>query len=216
MNRGIDPRGEMFRCGRAMCINNARIENVSTNPRDARVGSMTVSYTARRPSGVTTTSMLILNVDRNTRIRTQAGSPVCLCDVRPGMWADVQFSRTMTRSIPPRADAFSIEVRQQYRPDRRPRPPRPEPPEPRPQRRVTTTRVVSVDPRIGRLTTGSPFNINRQTVFTISPDTRILDRAGRPIRLTDLNRGQRVRVTHANFQTQSIPPQSPAYEIRVL
>ena len=93
MTRGNDPRGEMYRCGNAMCINNARIENISTNPRDERIGSMTVSYATRRRDGTTAINNLILNVDRNTSIVTQSGRPVCLCDVRPGMWADVQFSR---------------------------------------------------------------------------------------------------------------------------
>lgn len=215
MTRGYDPRGEMYRCGRAMCINNARVENVSTNPRDERFGTMTISYITRRSNGTSAVNNLTLIVDRSTSIVTQAGRPVCLCDVRPGMWADVQFSRQMTRSMPPRANAFRIEVRQQARPDQ-PRPPRPEPPERPPMRRVTTTRVVSVDTRGGRLITGSLFNPNQLTIYTVTPQTRILDRAGRPIRLGDLRPGQRVRITHAAFQTLSLPPQTPAYEIRVL
>lgn len=214
MTRGFDPRGDMFRCGRAMCINNARVENVSLN-RDGRTGSMTVSYVSRRRDGTSVISTLILNVSGGTVLVTRLGSPVCLCDVRPGMWADVQFSLQMTPSIPPRANAIRAVIRQQRRPGQ-PRPPRPEQPGGRPHRRVTTTRVVSVDPRGNRLVTGSPLNVNRQMVFIVSQNTRILDRQNRPIRLSDIRPGQRVRVTHAIFQTLSIPPQSPAYEIRVL
>ncbi len=211
MTRGFDPRGEIYRCGRALCINNARIENVSTNPRDDRVGSMTVSHTSRGREGRTNINMLVLNVDRSTSIVTQSGRPVCLCDIRPGMWADVQFSSSMTRSIPPRANAYRIEVRQQpSRPDR----PRPQPPQP-PFRRVTTGRVLAVDPR-GRLITGSALNPRRQLAFTVSPETRIVDRNGRPIRLSQLQRGQQVRVTHGGFEPRTMPPQAPAYEIRAL
>lgn len=214
MIRGSDPRGEVFRCGRAMCINNARIENVSLN-RDGRTGTMTISYVSRRRDDLYVISTLILVIGRESVLVNQSGSPVCLCDVRPGMWADVQFSRAMTFSIPPRANAIRVVVRQQRRPSQ-PRPPRPEQPRPPVQNRVTTTRVVSVDPRGNRLVTGIPFNVNRQLVFTVSNETRILDRQNRPIRLSDIRPGQRVRVTHAAFQTMSIPPQSPAYEIRVL
>ncbi len=224
MNNTIsDPRGSIQRRGSVWRVDNALVEQVST--RDGRTGYILVSY-AEPGQGVTNIEQLKLNITNNTSLTTEAGRPVCLCDIKPGMWVDAEFSSMMTRSMPPHTNAFRVVVRQHSRPQARPiapvissspshsRPPIHTPP-PR-DTTTTTARVVRVDTVNNMLTTGSYFNINRQKIFTVSRQTQIYNRRGRAIPLRAIRSGQLVRVTHANFQTMSIPPQSPAYKIQVL
>ena len=80
---------------------------------------------------------------------------------------------------------------------------------------TTTGRVAMVDPVNEILYTGNPFDINSQTKYLLSNAT-ITDRSGRPISIRALQPGQRVRITHANFQTSSIPPQTTAFHVQLL
>ena len=148
--------------------------------------------------------LLRLNVGINTIVTDELGRSLCLCSVRPGMWVDAEFSPAMTRSIPPQTDAYRIVVRQSGQ-DISP-----------PSTRITTAQVVGVDIQNGFLITGHPFDINEQTRFVVTDETRILDQNGRRISLRSLQPGQWVRVTHANFMTMSIPPQTTAFLIQVL
>ena len=52
--------------------------------------------------------------------------------------------------------------------------------------------------------------------FNVPEDVLIFDRLGRRINFSKLVPGMRVRVRHATFMTASIPPQTTAFEIRVL
>ncbi|WP_151733549.1 copper amine oxidase N-terminal domain-containing protein ['Paenibacillus yunnanensis' Narsing Rao et al. 2020] len=53
------------------------------------------------------------------------------------------------------------------------------------------------------------------TVLNIGEDTVIQAADGTKLTLKDLHIGMTVEVEHANFQTMSLPPQTPAYEITV-
>jgi hypothetical protein len=52
--------------------------------------------------------------------------------------------------------------------------------------------------------------------FNLSDDAQILNPMGRPMNFENLVPGLRVRVRHANFMTMSIPPQTTAFEVRVI
>ena len=117
------------------------------------------------------------------------------------MWVNAVFSSAMTRSIPPQANAFLIVVQ-----GRRPQP----------ANFVTTDRIAFVDLENRSIYTGNPRNINQQTKFIVNSNTRITNRRGRDIRLSELRPGNLVRITHANFQTASIPPQTTAFSVEVL
>ena len=80
---------------------------------------------------------------------------------------------------------------------------------------IRTGRVAMVDPDNEILYTGNPFDVNSQTKYLLSNAT-ITDRSGRPISIRALQPGQRVRITHANFQTSSIPPQTTAFHVQLL
>ncbi|QCP35401.1 hypothetical protein AR1Y2_1947 [Anaerostipes rhamnosivorans] len=66
------------------------------------------------------------------------------------------------------------------------------------------------------LYTENPNNRNNQTKFIITNTTTFTNRFGLPIRFRDLWPGQLVRITHANFQAPSIPPQTTAFNIQQL
>jgi len=66
------------------------------------------------------------------------------------------------------------------------------------------------------LYTGNPNNVDSQIRFVIPNSTIISDQNGNPIDLDSLQQGQMVRVTHANFQTASIPPQTTAFHVQLI
>jgi len=65
-------------------------------------------------------------------------------------------------------------------------------------------------------TTITGQNFSTVTRFHVPEEARILNRKGRPMDFSDLMLGMRAQVRHANFMTASIPPQTTAYEVRVL
>lgn len=193
-----DPRGTIIQQGNIMRIDNALVEEVFCY--DNSVGHILISYAVRDADQVTSIQTLRLNTGRNTVILNMFGRRINACQLRKGMWINAVFSSQMTRSIPPQANAFLIIVKRN----------------PRPQNNTTDGRIASVDPRNRFLITGNPDDINSQIRYTISDDTVILNRFGNPIPLRALRPGQMVRITHADFQTASIPPQTAAYRIQII
>ena len=193
-----DPRGTIIQQGNIMRIDNALVEEVFCY--DNSVGHILISYAVRDADQVTSIQTLRLNTGRNTVILNMFGRRINACQLRKGMWINAVFSSRMTRSIPPQANAFLIIVKRN----------------PRPQNNTTDGRIASVDPRNRFLITGNPDDINSQIRYTISDYTVILNRFGNPIPLRALRPGQMVRITHADFQTASIPPQTAAYRIQII
>ena len=81
---------------------------------------------------------------------------------------------------------------------------------------VTTGRIVLIDFDNHFIVTENPRNMNDQNRFLITNSTTITNQFGLPIRLRDLQPGNMVRVTHANFQTPSVIPQTTAFHIQRL
>ena len=150
--------------------------------------------------------LLRLNVTNNTLIRNQTGLPVGLQEIRPGMWLDVDFFPFLPSSRPPQTNAVQIVV---LRRGQNPQPPAP-------PSRTRTDRIIRVDPRNNVFLVGDPRDISSQMRFTVTNETVILDRNGRRIPLQALRPGQLVEVTHADFQTLSIPPQTTAFRVQIL
>lgn len=198
-----ETRGTMIQQGNRMRIDNALVEEVSyVNDNN---GYLVVSYAVPERNNRVSIQTVRLNVDRNTRIVNFLGQSVCLCRIQPGMWVNAVFSANMTRSIPPQSNAFLISV--QRRPQLLP-PQRPS--------SVTTGRIVFVDFNNRFILTSDTNNQGKLSRFTITDATTFVNRFGIPIRFGSLRPGQLVRVTHANFQTLSIPPQTMAYQVQVL
>ncbi len=198
INNIADGRGTISQSGNIMRVNNALVEEVSSTSRNT--GFLLISHAVPRQNGMVSIELLRLNIGRNTVITNTLGMPMCLCDIREGMWIDSVFSPIMTRSNPPQSNAFLIAARRQVQPPSN----------------VTTDRVAMVDFNNGYLYTGNAHNINRQTKFVITNTTVILNRNGIPISLRFIHPGQMVRITHANFQTASIPPQTTAFLVQQL
>ncbi|MDD4773213.1 MAG: hypothetical protein PHZ09_06360 [Eubacteriales bacterium] len=201
-NRNADRRGAMVPVGRDWRIDNALVEEVRA--RNDRNGYILVSYAARGANNMTYIELLRLNVGRNTVIRTRNGRRLGLRDIRPGMFIDTEFSGAMTRSIPPQANAYRITA------DAREQTTLPG------GRRTTMAPIVSVDALNNSLLVGDREDVSDQIRLTVSSNTRILNRAGRPIPLRHLSPGRWVHVIHADFMTMSIPPQTAAYRIQLL
>ncbi|MBE5922132.1 MAG: hypothetical protein E7269_05210 [Lachnospiraceae bacterium] len=181
---------------------NARIEEMTTDRNVTLITVATGRSTGRRnPSAVT------LIVSRDTLILDERGNRIPASRLQVGMIVNASYSSAMTRSIPPQAQAFSIQIVRR-KPDR---------PNPQPQPHVTTIgRILQVDSRNQSITTISNNNPSSVIQFNISPNTIIYNPFGQRIDLSMLFPGIRVRVQHADFMTASIPPQTPASEIQVL
>ncbi|QNM06039.1 hypothetical protein [Qiania dongpingensis] len=193
-----DPRGAIVQQGNIMRIDNALVEDTSCF--DNSRGSIEVSYSVPEANNITSIQTIRLNLTGNTVILDSFGQNMCICCIQPGMWVSAIFSARMTRSIPPQSNAFLIIVQGM----------------PQAPSVTTTDRVIFADVRNNMLLTGIPWNINSQTRFVVPNSTPITNRAGRPVQLSALRPGQLVRITHANFQTASIPPQTTAYSIQIL
>ncbi len=85
-----------------------------------------------------------------------------------------------------------------------------------PETMVTMGRVVNVDYENSNFTIDSEGDFSMMIQFNVPESARIFDPFGRPMHLGRLSAKMGVRVTHANFMTASIPPQTTACEIRVL
>ena len=192
-----DPRGTIVRQGNALRIDNAFVEDSScTNNSN---GTILISYSMPEAGQMVSIQTLQLNINRNTVIINSFGQSVGLCRIQPGMWINAVFSSRMTRSIPPQSNAFMIVVRSRIQ-----------------ETSVTTDRIADVDACNGFIYTGNRGDINSQIRFSVPNTTPITDRAGRPISIHSLRPGQMVRITHANFMTASIPPQTTAYRIQLI
>ena len=188
----------IFHLGNSTQVNDARIEEVSCS---STPESILVSYPAAQTGRDLRRQRLQLNITPNTVILNPFGQSISTCSLRPGMVVNAIFSSITTRSIPPQSNAFLIVGQSGERPS---------------ASDVTTTRVLFFNPFTRLLYTGRPNDPNRQMIFVVTRSTSIIDRNGRPGNISLLRPGQRVRITHANFQTASIPPQTTAFRIRIL
>lgn len=165
----------------------------------------TIEYisTERGTTFVTVGSMdgqtVRLVVRPRTIILNTNGNPIPASDLRTGMTINAAFSSAMTRSIPPQATAYLIRVVERPLPDG-----------------ITIGRILDIDRNNRSFTTISDRDFSSVIRFNTSENTRFFDRFGRHIQFSGLNPGMRVRVRHANFMTASIPPQTTAYEVRIM
>lgn len=140
-----------------------------------------------------------LIVSRRTVILDRNGRPVPASALRIGMIINAAISPAMTRSIPPQSNAFLIEIVREPVSEN-----------------TTTGTVIEIDRRGRNFSTISDRDFSSIIRFNITDNTRFLDRFRRPMNFSELRQGMRVRVRHANFMTASIPPQTTAFEVRVL
>lgn len=176
-------------------ITNGIIENISSDRGNTLV---TVSYLNRsdnrRPE-----QTIRLVVGNTTTILDENGNPVRANTLTSGMTINAVVSSAMTRSIPPQASAYLIRIVRRPISDN-----------------VTVGRILDVDRQNRSFTTISDGNRSSIIRFNVPANALIFDRLGRPMNFSRLASGLRVRVRHAAFMTASIPPQTTAFEIRVL
>ncbi|WP_312354851.1 hypothetical protein [Aminipila sp.] len=188
----ISPQGNIMR------VENALVEEVSTQ--DGITGYLLISHAVPQPNCMTSIEILRLNISTNSVILNALGSSMCLYAIRKGMRVDALFSPIMTRSIPPQSNAFLVIARREFQCPLS----------------VTVNRIAMIDVNNNFLYTGNPNNVDSQIRFVIPNSTIISDQNGNPIDLDSLQQGQMVRVTHANFQTASIPPQTTAFHVQLI
>ena len=140
---------------------------------------------------------LILN-DR-TIVLGMNGLPISEAILGEGMTVSATFSSNMTRSIPPQSMAYIIAITAWPM-----------------QENITKGIILKVDLTNRSFILSNEEDYSSIIQFNVSEETVILNRFDRPIEFMGLKPGMRVQVKHANFMTSSIPPQTAAYEVRVL
>lgn len=176
-------------------ISNGVIKEITRDRRDAFV---TVTYMTG-PRNRRTEQTVRLVVGPRTIILNTNGSPVTAAALREGMTINASISSAMTRSIPPQAAAYMIRI------VRRPQ-----------AENIVVGNIWEIDRNNRSFTTISDRDRSTIIRFNVPESARILDRDGRSVGFSRLAPGMRVRVRHADFMTASIPPQTTAFEIRIL
>lgn len=176
-------------------ISNGTIEEIFS---ERGTNYATVTYNDRR-GGRRNNQTVRLVVSSRTIILNANGVPVPASALRVGMTINATVSSAMTRSIPPQTTAYVITIVRRENPES-----------------ITVGQILNVDRRNQSFTTISDRDFSTVIQFNVSENTMIFDRAGRPVNFSRLTPGMRVRVRHANFMTASIPPQTTAFEIRIL
>lgn len=176
-------------------ITNGTIDDIRT---ERGVSFVTVSHTDRTDN-LKRRQTTTLVVNNTTIILDERGKPISPRRLRTGMTIDATISSAMTRSIPPQATAFRIQISK------------------RPMRdNITVGRILKVDRQNNSFTVIRDGNLSSIIVFNVADNAMIFNRLGRPSSLDRLLPGMKVRVRHANFMTASIPPQTTASEVKVL
>lgn len=178
-----------------MNITNATIEDITS---ERNTTFVTVTYTSREDNRRNEQTVRLV-VGPRTIILNANGSPVTANALRKGMTINAAISSAMTRSIPPQSTAYLIRIIGRQRPDN-----------------ITIGNILDVDRNNRSFTTISDRDFSTIIRFNVPQNAMIFDRIGRPMNFSRLSPGMRVRVRHAEFMTASIPPQTTAFEIRVL
>lgn len=176
-------------------INNGRISEIS---REGDTTLVTVVYRERFEDRWNEQTIRLV-VSQQTIVLNENGRRVPAEELSRGMIVDATASQAMTRSIPPQSNAYVIAIVRRTQSDN-----------------FTTGRILDINQRNRSFSTISDGNASSIVRFNLADNVRIFNRNGRPMEFSDLNQGMRVRVRHANFMTASIPPQTTAFEIRVL
>lgn len=176
-------------------ITNGTIDEIETG----RNGSFVLVSYRDCPNCSRDNQAIRLNVGNNTVIMDENSNRIPLTDLRAGMTVNAAFSNATTRSIPPQSAAYVIQVVGRPRNDN-----------------VTKGRIVDVNRQNRSFTTISDGKASSIMRFNVADDAQILNGMGRPMNFASLVPGLRVRVRHAAFTTRSIPPQTTAFEVRVI
>ena len=176
-------------------ITNAVIQDITS---ELGTTYVTITYTSRQQNQRNEQTLRLV-VRPRTIILNANGSPVTANALRKGMTLNTAVSSAFTRSIPPQAVAYLIRITGRQRPDD-----------------ITVGNILDVDRNNRSFTTISDRDFSTIIRFNVPDNAMIFDRIGRPVNFSRLTPGMRVRVRHANFMTASIPPQTTAFEVRVL
>ena len=179
----------------AINISNGTIMEIS---RDRGTFFVTVTYKNSSENRKDEQTVQLV-VTARTIVLDENGGLLPASSLKEGMRINASFSSAMTRSIPPQASAYIVQITRN-----------------RPQENVTIGRILEISPQTNSFTTIRDLNPSSVIRFNVSENTRIFDRMGRPVSFSRLFPGLRVRVRHAAFMTASIPPQTTAIEVQLL
>jgi len=176
-------------------ISNATIEEISQDRNNTLV---TAVYRDRRNNRGEDQRVRMV-VGPGTVVVNMNGARGNASDLTVGMIVNAILSNAATRSIPPQAEAFFVEIVRGGM-----------------ESSTTVGRIVDIDRRDRNFTTISDGNFTSIIRFNVPSNTPITNRMGRSMDFNGLVPGMRVEVRHANFITASIPPQTTALEVKVL
>ena len=176
-------------------ISNATIEEISRERNNTLV---TVVYRDRRNNRGEEQRIRMV-VGPGTVVVNMNGARGNASDLNVGKIVNAILSNAATRSIPPQAEAYFVEIVGGGTGSN-----------------TTIGRIVDIDRNNRSFITISEGDFTSITRFNVPQNTPITYSMCRSLEFSNLVPGMRVEVRHANIMTASIPPQTTAFEVRVL
>ncbi len=161
-----------------MNIRNGVIEDIFEERNNTLV---TISY-SRCQCDKRNEEMVRLVVGPRTSVLNRRGGVISARDLRVGMTVNASFSSSVTRSIPPQAVAFLIQIVDEPRRDN-----------------VVEGTIIDVDRGSRSFTIISDRNVSSVIRFNVSEDADIMGRNGNPVEFSVLTPGMNVRVRYGDF-----------------
>ncbi len=176
-------------------ISNATIEEISQE----RNNTLVTAVYRDRKNNRGEDQRIRMVIGPGTVVVNMNGARGNASDLTVGMIVNAIISNATTRSIPPQAEAYFVEIVRGGTGNN-----------------TTIGRIVDIDRMERNFTTISDGDFTSIIRFNVPQNTPISNRMGRSMDFNGLVPGMRVEVRHANFMTASIPPQTTALEVKVL
>lgn len=178
-------------------IYNAVIDEIRT---EERVTYVAISYTDQAECVAQPIRVLELMIsEQETRLFYRDKRPILLSGLETGMRIDVLVSAKMTKNIPPRTWAYEVLAVA-----------------PSLNRKATVGRIVQVNIRNDYLLIVPEKDPDQILRINLNAETVLIASIGRKICIQELSPGMSVRVEHDWFTTESIPPQTLGFVVRIL
>lgn len=143
-----------------------------------------------------------LIISDKTEIVDEKGLPVAFGKLKSNMEIEAIYSKAQTRSIPPQSNAYKIVVKNEKKLES--------------QDFKGTIKDIFVDKDVTYVTISDELGNHGEIRLVVGKDTKITDKKDKKINVADLKVGMKIEGKHSLAMTFSIPPQTAAFEIKIV
>lgn len=143
-----------------------------------------------------------LIISDKTEIVDENGIPVEFDELKSDMEIEAIYSKIQTRSIPPQSNAYKIVVKDENKVES--------------QDFRGIIKEIYNGKDVTYVTISDELGHHGQIRLVVGKETKITDKNGKKINITDLKNGMTIEGKHSLAMTFSIPPQTAAFEIKIV